>query len=124
MKAKIQNKLEFWQKQYRPRLGLLKKGDHVVLAVDSAIQSDERPVIVTQKPGDVAITGVTPNTVEVKNMVDRSVPFMLVIVPVDMIAIGMVPWREVLTHMPQIIKNVRARDVAQVLLSAIVRGTP
>jgi hypothetical protein len=121
-KSKAQTKIAFWQDRYRPRAGLLKPGDAVTLSIKPSILGTERPVVISPRPGDIAITKVLPTEVEVKNMADRTVPFLLVIVPVNMVAVGMVPWREVVRRAPEIIKRVKAHDLIQVLMAAIMRG--
>jgi hypothetical protein len=56
----------------------------------------EVPVLLTQKPNTVAIKSVTPTTVEVVNLTDQPIGYIIVVTRKSVLQLASAPWRQYL----------------------------
>lgn len=84
---------------------MLKPNDSIEITFDPGFVEGERPIAITPNPGDVFLSPAGINTVRVTNATNRTIGFVVAVVPDKYVHLGMIPWAQVLMQLKRIGRN-------------------
>lgn len=84
-----------------PAVGVVPAHGTVVVTVEKPLDDHEQPVVITPQTFAVHVTATYRTKIILQNDTNRPAPYVLVIVPRRLIAMGLLPWRQLYALLQQ-----------------------
>ena len=89
-----------------PAIGLVPARDAVVVTIEKPLEDTEQPVVITKQPSQLRISATYRTKIILQNDSDQAIPYLMVVVPRKLIALGQLPWQQLYA----VLQNPQRRD--------------